>query len=234
MIYLREYIVIFITILTIPSIFRLIISRQITQQAMSWWYQRQHVRMCQEAELIRNQMLQELFVLRRNIELAQLNSSQTTFDEKNLEHIQRIHSSLVELSEYFYPAHLDDSLPLAIRCFIKSSQSRLSNLDIQLELPEEWNKESEEMSRVLLMILSESFEIFDRNQRYLSSVLVSLNKNSSNKQLRLEIQHNSQPHHDNSDYLQELKSLGHIFQTFTRGKFCYMQNGLNQIGCFNW
>jgi hypothetical protein len=117
---------------------------------------------------------------------------------------------------------------------VKSWKSRLSNLDIQLELPEEWNKESEEMNRALLMILSESFEIFDRNQNYLSSVLVSLNKNSSHNQLRLEILNHSTPHYAYSDYLQELKCLGHIFQTFTKGKFYYMQNGLNQIWYFNW
>ncbi|KYC37708.1 hypothetical protein WA1_04100 [Scytonema hofmannii PCC 7110] len=234
MISLLDNVVIFATVIAIPIILRLIISRHLAQQALRWWYQRQHLRMCQEAELIRNKMLQELFVLRRHIELSRLSCSESKFDEKNLDRIQKIHSSLIDLSEYFYPAHLDDGLPLAIRAFVESRQSHLFNLNIQLDLPETWNQGSEEINRILLMLLHEAIEIINDHNASYSSILLSLKQEKRYSELRLKISSTVKFNHHDYSALQTLNYLSHIFKTLTGGKSGYQQNEFSQIWYFYW
>ncbi|MDJ0616771.1 MAG: hypothetical protein QNJ63_08495 [Calothrix sp. MO_192.B10] len=209
----------------------IIISRQKTRQALIWWYGRQHIRMCQEAELIRNKTLQELFIIRRNLELSQLNNDENLFDNKCLDNIQTIHHSLKKLSEYLYPAHIDDSLPLAIRSLLESCKFRFSLSNLNLELPETWENGSEENSRIILAVIEELLRI-TLSKTSIISIFLKLEQQIDSCQLKMQIRNIANLSHDS--YQLEFDFLSSIFQIFTGGKCDYYQSFCTHTWYFCW
>lgn len=193
MIFIASYVVIITSIVIFLTMRWIIISRQKTRQALIWWYGRQHARMCQEAELIRNKTLQELFIIRRHLELSQLNNDENVFDHKYLDNIQTIHNSVKKLSEYLYPAHIDDSLPLAIHSLLESCKFRFSVSSLNLELPETWENGSEENNRIILAVIEELLHI-TLSKTYFTSIFLKLEQQIDSCELKMQIQifHESQ------------------------------------------
>ncbi|BDA76465.1 unknown protein (plasmid) [Calothrix sp. PCC 7716] len=235
MISLTDNVVIITDILILSIILWLIVWRQQTRQALYWWHHRQHIKMRQEADSIRNKTLQELFVLRRNMELSQVNNSKTYFDQKYLDHVQNIDSSLKKLSEYLYPAHLDNNLPLAIYSLLESWKSNFSSFNFHLKLPEIWDNEPEEKNRILLMIINELLNIIILSHEILPLILVATleQKNNYNK-FKLELKNSCTSNHTHFYRLPEFDYLCHIFKIITGGKCFYQQKHSTQIWHFCW
>ena len=157
-----SFILISIVGITLISILLwLLASNYRTQRALRWWHSRQLVRMRQEGEAIRNGILQNTFVMRRHLEspLPSNPEIQQKLDIHHLENIEQFHYSLRELSDYLYPAYIDESLPLAIRYVLDTWKNRFSSLDIEYELPTEWRDESSDRSQVILMLLEEFLDL---------------------------------------------------------------------------
>lgn len=163
-----------ITLITV--VLYLLLSHQQTQRALIWWNSRQWLKMYQEGEAIQNGLLQESFVIRRNLEILSVDPSfrQQKQEQYYLATMEKFHNSLKELSEYLSPAHIDDSLPLAIRHLLVKWESRIPGLNLQMELPNEWHHELLFTSRFILMVLEELMQmtssIFSSNL----SIFVSL------------------------------------------------------------
>ncbi|MEC4816493.1 MAG: hypothetical protein SAK29_24990 [Scytonema sp. PMC 1069.18] len=236
MTFLEENIVIIAGILSITIMSWLIVSCRETRKALRWWYHKQHLRMYQEAESIRNKTLQELFVLRRHLELLEFNQIEYGFDTHYLNNIQKVHNSLKELSEFLYPAHIDDSLPLAIRFLLESWKLRFSELNIKLELPEVWEDESEEQRRVLLMLIEELMEIFVLKSSSLPSILVTLESRNDKNNLKIEIEiaENNVSNSMYDSHLEELDFLCRVFRTFTDGECSYRLESFIQTWNLSW
>jgi hypothetical protein len=172
-----SFILISIVGITLISILLwLLASNYRTQRALRWWHSRQLARMRQEGEAIRNGILQNTFVMRRHLE-SPLPSSpeiQQKLDIHHLENIEQFHYSLRELSDYLYPAYIDESLPLAIRHVLNTWKNRFPSLNIEYELPTEWHDESGDRSQVILIALEELLTWSVSNTSNNFSLLVSL------------------------------------------------------------
>ncbi len=172
-----SFILICIVGITVISILLwLLASNYTTQRALRWWHSRQLARMRQEGEAIRNGVLQNTFVMRRHLEspLPSSPESQQKLDTHYLENIEKFHYSVRELSDYLYPAYIDESLPLAIRYMLDSWKNRFPSLNIECELPTEWRDEPSDRSQVILMALEELLTYCVSNVSNNFSLFVSL------------------------------------------------------------
>ncbi|MBD2207855.1 hypothetical protein H6G33_36610 [Calothrix sp. FACHB-1219] len=132
--------------------------------------------MRQEGEAIRNGVLQNTFIMRRHLEspLATSSESQQKLKTHYLENIEKFHYSLRELSDYLYPAYIDESLPLAIRHVLDTWNRRFPSLNIESELPTEWSDKSSDRSQVILIALEELLAYCVSNNSSNFSLFVSL------------------------------------------------------------
>lgn len=172
-----SFILISIVGITVISILLwLLASNYRTQRALRWWHSRQLARMRQEGEAIRNGVLQNTFIMRRHLEspLATSSESQQKLKTHYLENIEKFHYSLRELSDYLYPAYIDESLPLAIRHVLDTWNRRFPSLNIESELPTEWSDKSSDRSQVILIALEELLAYCVSNNSSNFSLFVSL------------------------------------------------------------
>jgi len=129
------------------------------QKVVQSWYGRQVQRLHGEAEAIREGALQEVFALRRQLELLQMGAS--TVEEEGdrppltPEIADRLYDRLKELSDRLSPSFLEDSLPLALRTRLDAWQHRYPHIPIHLNLPSEWPPLPYEHSYLLLTILED-------------------------------------------------------------------------------
>jgi hypothetical protein len=131
------------------------------QRSMRWWFQRRSAELEAQSERIHNGIMQEVFVLRRELE-ATLERGQSIAPRQHqsqLQAIERIHHQLEQISDELAPPYLADSFPLAIQSYLKDWQRLHSDHDLKMELPSSWEYESTELSPVLLTALNELLEL---------------------------------------------------------------------------
>lgn len=118
---------------------------------LRWWHQHQANALSQEAALIRNQLLQELFVIRRRLELhSHTSSTGVNFDyETSLSELEHIYTQLENLSDRLEYPHSRDSLPLALRHL---EQCWRKQLNLRSQLPPTWEPEPVEQTQVLIVL----------------------------------------------------------------------------------
>ncbi|MEH2193588.1 MAG: hypothetical protein V7K98_13270 [Nostoc sp.] len=227
----------FIVLITyIIVVLCLFLYHQQTQRALIWWHNRQWIRMHQEAEMIHNDLLQESFVIRRNLEISSINPSvyQQQQEQSYLATIEKFHHSLKELSDYLSPAHIDDSLPLAIRHILVRWRSRIPELNLQMELPTDWTPESLYTLRVVLMALEELLQIILSNISGRLSIFVSLKPRGNFNELMVQLTDLNKSKQTYISNLTEVAYLRHAFNFLTGGKCFYQHNHNAEIWYFRW
>lgn len=129
---------------------------------LKWWQQQHTHRLKREADFIRNDVLQEVFTMRRRLELCH-----KTCDEHDgarqmlactphsisldLERLEHIHLSLGQLSDRLDPPYVQASLPLAL-----GHAASLWNtvFPFSTRLPTTWHSEPVAQTRLLLVFLN--------------------------------------------------------------------------------
>ncbi|NJO64346.1 MAG: hypothetical protein HC836_41120 [Richelia sp. RM2_1_2] len=236
MITLYESLLIFICIICILATIRLRVSYRRSQQALIWWNGRQYGKMRYEGEVIRERILQDLFILRRNLELSKVNSreSQLKLEKYDLETFEKLHHSLKQLSEYLYPAHIDDSLGLAVACLVEYWKLQIPGLNLQLDIQTDWHDESYERSRVILMVMSELLQITLPLISPSVSISISLEQQDSRNQLIVKFDSPDISKLESYSCSQQLDFLKHIFTFLIPGKCFYRKQKSMQIWYFYW
>ncbi|MGB6296193.1 MAG: hypothetical protein WBF90_08405 [Rivularia sp. (in: cyanobacteria)] len=207
------------------------------QQALYWLHGRQYRKMRYEGEAIRERILQDLFIFRRSLELSQVKNreSQKESEKYDLKTFENIHHSLKELSEYLYPAHVDDSLSLAIECLLESWRSDIPHLNLQINVPsQERYKESYEFNRIILMVLSELFQITLPLISDEVSIFISLDWQRYRNKLIVKLNLPSIFKLKSDSCLQKLDFIKNIFRFLTSGKCFYRQESSSQTWYFYW
>lgn len=146
-----------IVVVCLLVIIWLLVAQAQVQQALQWWYHRQCVRLCNEAEAIRDGRLQEAFIIRRYLELSLFYSEENSMLSVQawLSTIEHLHNSLRELSDYLSPPYLNESLPLAIQQVVESWKVRYPAAQFSVELPADCQPQSYDRSRIVLTTLDE-------------------------------------------------------------------------------
>ena len=131
------------------------------QQALQWWFSRQFLKLFLEAEKIRDDLLQESFTIRRNLDLLAKDnlSLSTNKTQEYLKQIDNFHHSFVQLSDRLFPASIQDSLPLSIECLLEPWLTSNPHLYFHFDMPLYWRYEQAERSLIVLTILEELLRI---------------------------------------------------------------------------
>jgi hypothetical protein len=226
-----------IIIICIVVVWWLINSRHRTQQAMIWWHDRQYAKMCQEGEAIRNGLLQESFVVRRHLELSALDSSGIQFSQHQyyLTTIEKFHHSLKELSDYLFPAHIDDSLSLAIKHLLVEWKLHSPELKLSMDLPADLKSDRPQVRRIILMALEEILHLSSVNSYSQNLKLVSLSVDLKNQEYfsKLKVEFNYKNLCQGTQTI-EYDYLRRAFHFLTFGKCWYCRQGNAEIWYFHW
>ena len=105
----------------------------------------------QEADLIRNGLLQEMFAIRRRLELScQAQPNAKAFGcENRLAELKHISTLLESLSNRLESPFLQDSLPLALQ---HAMQPWREKIQLRTKLPHSWEPEPVEHTRLMIML----------------------------------------------------------------------------------
>lgn len=128
------------------------------QRSLQWWHGKQVMQLRHEAEELRNGLLQEIFVLRRNLEISLATPGESS-EYKGLESVEKIYGSLKDLSDRLSPPYIDESLPHAIQHRLQAWQFRYPAIPMEAVVPKDWPPDRYEQHRAILLILDELLEI---------------------------------------------------------------------------
>ena len=118
-------------------------------ELLKWWQQQQVNTLQQEADFIRNDVLQEVLAIRRNLELAHQvpADEQILVSNRHLAQLEKIYALLEQLSARIDPPYFRDSLPMALR---HAAESWNVLFHAKTNLPETWTSGSTLQKRLLI------------------------------------------------------------------------------------
>lgn len=206
------------------------------QQALQWWSSRQSIQLFLEAEKIRDDLLQESFIIRRSLDLLtiehpNLSPKQT---QECLKKVDDFHHSLVKLSDRLFPTSLQDSLPLAIEYLLRPWLISHPCRYFYIDMPASWRDEPAERSMIVLRALEELLIITIPEIVTPASIYISLKQQENLAQLIVTISYPDVSTLVLYSHLPELDYLGQSFRVLTGGNCFYSSQNLNAIWYFCW
>jgi len=204
------------------------------RRLLRWWYQRQAVRLDCEAERIREGLLQELFVVRRSLELALLSDRVDTKEAQQwLTQIETLQQALESVMHRLSPPYLGDSLPLAMQHLLKHWQAEYPAVCLELNLPTDWYQEPIEQRRVILTTLDEWLRMIMPQLQSEAVLHISLKQQATSAQLNIQLTTPNVAELLSSNAIL-LNNLQQFFQVLAEGK-CYCQrHDLTVTWCYQW
>ncbi|MBN8564957.1 MAG: hypothetical protein J0L70_31070 [Leptolyngbya sp. UWPOB_LEPTO1] len=192
------------------------------RHAWLWWSQRQFLRSHEEAEIIRDRLLQQSFTMRRGLESALIDTHDSSL-KACLEQFNLFHQSLNALSDRLSPPYIEDNLLLAITHLLNSWKSKQTGLTIEFEHPSVWHQATHPSDAFLLEAINELLRIITVNVLTAKVIFVSLN--NVNHQVNLEIRI---PNTETLNIRADLKHLTQAMHFLVGGhcSFSYQQQTL--------
>lgn len=207
-----------------------------TQRALQWWSQRQSIQQADEAEKIRDSLLQESFSIRRSLEQSLAENDELLGDrgQKWLASIEHFHQSLAQLSDRLSPPHTEYSLPLAVQWLIDWWQTSNPRLAVETELPLDWQDESPDRSQVVLRTLNELLRVTSSELATKTSIQIRLEQKGDMSELIFYISFPNESTLKSYSDLQELKYLTQAFRFLTSGQCFWRRKELTEALYFRW
>ncbi|MFQ4144506.1 hypothetical protein [Chlorogloeopsis sp. ULAP02] len=206
------------------------------QQAIQWWSCQQSLKLFLEAEKIRDDLLQESFIIRRSLELLPVESRElsTNKTQEFLKKIDNFHQSLAQLSDRLFPVYLQDSLPFAIQSLLEPWLISYSHIYFHIDLPSAWRQEPTERSLVLLRALEELLKITLSEALTQTSIYIRLEQKANLGYLWVQINYPDVSTLVFYTNLPELDYLCESFKFLTSGK-CVCRSKNLSLNCqFSW
>ena len=104
------------------------------QRALQWWNQRQLDRQHQSAERIRDGLLQDLFAIRRSLEVTQHSSPTGSHLTQVMTQLDTLHLGLETLSNHLSPPFAHDHFNLAIQHYLQQWQQEHPTVSLVFSL----------------------------------------------------------------------------------------------------
>ncbi|MEO0867055.1 MAG: hypothetical protein AAFY17_01165, partial [Cyanobacteria bacterium J06642_11] len=137
------------------------------RQAWKWWHQHQTDRLHEQAESIRDDLLQQTFAFRRFLEASLDSQPKDEQTEEWLQRFQTLYKSLEQLSDQLSPPFVADSLPLALQCLVQAWQQSQPGLSVQLKVPNGWPDQATKNNPIIMSIFTGLVEsLFPNDQPY--------------------------------------------------------------------
>ena len=209
------------------------------KEALQWWYKRKLTQLKSEANVIREQLLQESFAMRRNLELSPIKSGKfAACHQRYVEQLEDFHSSLKELSDRLYPSYIEAGLPAALQYSVEQWQKQLPHFQFELSLPQNWRSPNSTDSSIVLDILKDLLRIKEGKTLFNNLIFIALEQNTSscstNNQLK--VMFLGKKVNDiaiNSDRT-ELQYLQQTFESLTSGSCSNILTEDSDVWLFNW
>lgn len=192
---------------------------------LRWWHRHQAQWLNREADAIRNGLLQDLFAVRRQLELLPSNSGLAT--------IEHLYQALEDLGNRLSSPYLHDSLPLAM-------QQALANWPPQIptraDLPNQWPIEPIEHSLLLLAVLNHLGQAIAAQPNLPQSCVVSLAAGPDGKQLAVSVDYDVAVPAALLDLDQSETWMAYLttFDLFSQGQASSTHGAATLRWCFDW
>lgn len=223
-------------IIYLVTLIRFLVSEHTTQEALQWWSCRESIKLFQEAEKIRDGLLQESFAIRRSLEMLSVDNLELSFNKTQdcLKQIDQFHQSLVQLSDRLFPAYLQDSLPLAIHCLLEPWRTSHPHLYFKIDMPAYWRQEPVGCSLTVVRALEELLRITLPEVLTPMSIDISLEEQQNIGTLIVRMTYPDIFTLISYSSLPELKFLCKTFKMLTSGKCFYRIKNLSIVWYFCW
>lgn len=223
-------------IIYLVTLIRFLVCEHTTQEALQWWSCRESIKLFQEAEKIRDGLLQESFAIRRSLEMLSVDNLELSFNKTQdcLKQIDQFHQSLVQLSDRLFPAYLQDSLPLAIHCLLEPWRTSHPHLYFNIDMPAYWRQEPVGCSLTVVRALEELLRITLPEVLTPMSIDISLEEQQNIGTLIVRMTYPDIFTLISYSSLPELKFLCKTFKMLTSGKCFYRIKNLSIVWYFCW
>ncbi|AFZ32874.1 hypothetical protein Glo7428_4431 [Gloeocapsa sp. PCC 7428] len=208
-----------------------------TQKALQWWSYGQSIKLADEAERIRNNLLQESCCMRRSIERSIAETPELFARNKHewIDSVEFLHHSLANLGDRLAPPYVEHSLPLAMEFLIESWQTKNSQLNIKTQLPKLWRDEFPSHSIIVLQILDELLRTLSvKNLTKISLEISLIPLQYELNELVVKISYPDAQSLSLCSQLPELKYLKRTFKFLTSGQCFYRKTKLTETLYFRW
>jgi hypothetical protein len=205
------------------------------QHALQWWFKRQSAQLSSESEQIHNGLLQEVFAIRRSLELSLIEETGVSLNQGHdwLHKAEKLHQSLEQLSDTLSPPFLSESLPLAMQCML-ARQRNQSGLNLEVTLPSQWNDASSERNRIILMVLDELLKLALPKAAIEATQRIGLSADETTGELTVELTYPDLQTLTSLMQTKELKYLCCCFQCLAPGRCICQKENLTVIWRFRW
>lgn len=207
-----------------------------TQKALRWWYGRQATKLSLEAEKIRDNLLQESFTIRRNLEALTTDNLDLSVNKAQdcLVQADSLHKSLTQLSERLFPIYLQNSFPSAIQCLLESWLIYYPHLSCYTDMPSYWRDETIESSLIVFTTVDELLRISLTEVSTQISIYITLKQHWNRGRLMVKIIYPNESTFIYHSKVAELKHLCQTFQSLASGKCYFESNNYSYECCFQW
>jgi hypothetical protein len=212
-----------------------VVSYMEMQHALQWWFKRQSAQLLTESEQIHNGLLQEVFAIRRSLELSLVDETGVSPNQGQdwLNKAEKLHQSLEQLSDTLSPPFLAESLPLAMQCMLERLQNQ-SGLSLEATLPSRWSDASSERNRIILMVLEELLKLALPKAAIEDTQRICLSADETTGELTVELTYPDLQTLTSLTQTKELKYLCCCFQCLAPGRCVCQKENLTVVWRFRW
>jgi hypothetical protein len=217
-----------------PILWHFILIHQ-RRKALQWWFKQQSRKLWNESERIRNDMLQEVFVIRRHFESHREQEAIAPKDFQDcLVRFEKLQASLGILNHQLCPDYADECLPLAIQALMQRWQLSIPTLHLNLDLPTEWQPTSLEQNRVILITLDELLKIATLSSLINPHLSIDLSADSHGGILKMRLQNVDMLTRSKIIHSKELMYVYRSFQWLVSGHYSVQEQRNAIAWCFRW
>lgn len=204
------------------------------QEAMQWWQAQHTSQLHRQADNIHNVLLQELFSVRRSLELNATNPDCARLHQEWLTKIEGIQRSLEILSYELSPPYLEEALPLAIQYEVEQWKVQYPNLKFGLSLPLTWVLQSNRQNEVIVRTLGELLRLGLPKCDEQKGIALTLERQERMDKLELQICFPSEEALNSVLSLKELGYLKQVFELLAPGEADLRRQGQTAVWYFSW
>ncbi len=224
-----------ITMLGWTTTLYFIVRRWVRQrQAWQWWHDQQVLQLHDQAESIRDDLLQQTFAFRRYLENTLTDQPDTMQAASWLDRCHSFHQSLEQLSNELSPPFMADSLPLALQYRTKLWQHSHPDLTVNLDLPARWPDHSPTNNHSILFISTQLVEqmLLTKDSRQL--LHLALESQADQYKLTLKLEGVNYAKTRQLIHMREVKHLKEIFHSLAAGHLAIKYEKPWLIGQLCW
>ena len=159
-------------------------------RAVRNWYQQQSALLAHEADSVRDSSFQELFALRRSLELAAINHSGRHPEQYQtwIHQLESLQASLSGLMDRLVPPFVEESLPLAVAAHLRRLKQHDELFQFTIEHPENWELNDPLHINKAILAFFQGLDSDIGSENGIASMNLAFNRTKSQKLVQIQMQ----------------------------------------------